>query len=155
VSNSARKIWNLSGADKWLHCLALLSLTGASLALLVLPAHRLASPDLKPHDRVEHSSLAVLNQSLHIGQAVERIARRCFWKPVCLPQAIATAWLLERQGISFEVLLGVKGAVPTLEAHAWVEVGNTIIVGGDKRHEYKLIGPLSREQPTANTDRHS
>jgi hypothetical protein len=153
VPNSARKIWNLSAADKWLHCLALLSLTSASLALLVLPAHRLASPSLKPHGQVEHASLAVLNQSVHIGQTVERIARRCFWKPVCLPQAIATAWLLKRRGISFEVLLGVKDAFPTLEAHAWVEVGNTIIVGGDNRHEYRLIGPLSQAESTANTGR--
>jgi hypothetical protein len=145
MPNSAEMFWGLSGADKGLHCLALSALAGASLALIALPAHKLSPSSAGLQGQSERHGSGTLKRAIYIGHVVERISRRCFWKPVCLPQAIATAWILKGESISFSVLLGVKKSPPGLEAHAWVEVENTIVIGGANHHEYRLIGPLNQE----------
>lgn len=68
-------------------------------------------------------------QARRIGRAVEGVAGRLPWHPVCLPQAIATRWLLKRRGIPCSSHLGVTGRAP-LAAHAWVTVGDHVVQGG-------------------------
>lgn len=49
----------------------------------------------------------------------------------CLPQALAARFLLGWYGEECQVRIGVaKGAGGKLEAHAWVESGGEVIVGG-------------------------
>jgi hypothetical protein len=68
-----------------------------------------------------------------VGRAVERVAAHLPWHPRCLPQAIATRWMLRRRGIGCEAHLGVTGTDP-LEAHAWITVHGAVVQGGPVRH---------------------
>ena len=64
-----------------------------------------------------------------IGIAMKR-SSKLVPAATCLPQALATRVMLERRGISNELLIGVaKSDAGGLEAHAWVEVGDQVIVG--------------------------
>lgn len=50
----------------------------------------------------------------------------------CLTRALAAGWLLRRSG-GAQLIIGVAtgGAPPTLEAHAWLERGGVVILGGE------------------------
>jgi hypothetical protein len=64
-----------------------------------------------------------------IGIAVRR-ASRLVPAATCLPQALTTRVMLERRGIPNELVIGVtKAGTGTLEAHAWIEVDDRVIVG--------------------------
>lgn len=68
-----------------------------------------------------------------MGRAVERVARVLPWRPKCLPQAIATRWMLRRRGISSVGHLGVTDTQP-MAAHAWVTVSGAVVQGGPVAH---------------------
>lgn len=68
-----------------------------------------------------------------VGQAVSRAARR-IPGATCLTQALAAELLLRRRGVEALLRIGVsreKGE--ELKAHAWVESGGRVVVGGDPR----------------------
>jgi transglutaminase-like putative cysteine protease len=48
---------------------------------------------------------------------------------VCLPRAMATQAMLRRRGIASRLCLGVARDGRSLAAHAWVEVGQQVIIG--------------------------
>jgi hypothetical protein len=62
--------------------------------------------------------------------AVER-ARRAVPGTTCLTRALAAGWMLRRRGQPARVVIGVAMASGTLEAHAWLELGGTVIIGGE------------------------
>jgi hypothetical protein len=51
-------------------------------------------------------------------------------RATCLAQAIAARWLLPRTGNDVVVWIGVAAPGPDFEAHAWVESGGDVILGG-------------------------
>ncbi len=56
-------------------------------------------------------------------------ARNLPWNCVCLPRAIAGKLLLARRGFESTIRLGVGLKEGALSAHAWLEVGPTILIG--------------------------
>ena len=64
-----------------------------------------------------------------VASAVTWMAARLPWHPSCLPQAIATRWMLRRRGIACQAHLGVVSTDP-FAAHAWVTVGGSVVQGG-------------------------
>ena len=72
-----------------------------------------------------------------IGRAVERVSRVLPWRPVCLPQAIATRAMLRRRGVPCDSHLGVMKTDP-VTAHAWVTVGGTVVQGAPVDHVKEL-----------------
>jgi hypothetical protein len=99
------------------------------LALLVLPFRRV------------HAFMAVQRlESQRPGRAPARqwawavgvVARRIPGAS-CLTQALALQWLLAREGQAAIIHLGVaKQAAAGFEAHAWLESGGEILIGGDE-----------------------
>lgn len=81
-----------------------------------------------------------------IRWAVRRWSRASGGHFTCLMQAMAVQALLARQGVSSAVVLGVKpgraGADPT--AHAWLRVGQWVIVGGEERDGHLAVASYSR-----------
>ncbi len=78
-----------------------------------------------------------LAEARRIGAIVERVAGKLPWHPVCLPQAIATRWLLRRRHIRCDSHVGITSTQP-LEAHAWVSVGDVVVQGGPVQHAAEL-----------------
>lgn len=67
-----------------------------------------------------------------VAYIIPRMAARVPWKSDCLVQAIAAQNWLERHGIHSSIVLGVpKQPQEQFEAHAWLRVGRSTIIGGD------------------------
>jgi hypothetical protein len=77
-----------------------------------------------------------------VGRAVHRVAR-VIPRATCLTQALATLWMLAGRGYTGTLRVGVKpGSDGGLLAHAWVEHGTRIIIGGDGVDEYAVMPSL-------------
>jgi hypothetical protein len=63
--------------------------------------------------------------------AIEHVAAGGRMKSACLPRALAAQAMLRRRGILSRLCLGVARAGGETLAHAWLEVGEDRIVGGD------------------------
>jgi hypothetical protein len=117
---------------------AALALTVASLAVRVLGSSRttrlLGFPATADQPQPSAAPGAGVRR---VGRAVERVSRVLPWRPVCLPQAIATRAMLRRRGIACDSHLGVIGSDP-VTAHAWVTVGGTVVQGGPVGHVREL-----------------
>jgi Transglutaminase-like superfamily len=68
-----------------------------------------------------------------VARAITRVAAALPWHPTCLPQAIATRWMLRRRGIGCETHLGIVSTAP-FSAHAWVSVRGVVVQGGPVPH---------------------
>jgi hypothetical protein len=67
-----------------------------------------------------------------VAFAIPRAAARVPWRATCLVQALAAQSWLARMGIASELKLGArKVSGGRLDAHAWLEAGGRIVVGGD------------------------
>jgi hypothetical protein len=67
-----------------------------------------------------------------LASAVVRVSRSVP-RATCLTQALALDWLLRRHGHAASVEIGVtKDARGQLAAHAWVESGGSVLIGGDE-----------------------
>lgn len=63
----------------------------------------------------------------------------------CLPLAIATQYWLSRCGVPADLKIGVRrDASGDLEAHAWVEQGGRVLIGGSPSpDQYQTLPALN------------
>ena len=67
-----------------------------------------------------------------IAFSIPLAARRVPWRADCLIQALAGEHWLRRRGIASQIVIGVKNDGPApLDAHAWLEAGDRIVIGGE------------------------
>lgn len=137
---SSTSFWKLAfllDVERWhqrqLTTSAVLRLVSARLLVRLIPfarwSHRLGMRG--------DATAAMLATAMQQGRLVERAAHRTPLKFKCLPQAVALSSLLRQQGIPHRVVLAVRPAALRHAAdslHAWVEAGETIILG-------ELAGP--------------
>ena len=72
------------------------------------------------------------------------IAARYVPRATCLTQALTAQWLLTRSGCATHLRIGVaKGNDNVLKAHAWLECGGRVVVGGEWHEEYVAFPPLN------------
>ena len=71
-------------------------------------------------------------------------AARCVPGATCLTQAMAARILLARRGFTSEVCYGVNRVPGRIAAHAWLESGGRVIVGGDRLETWLPLAPLER-----------
>lgn len=114
---------------------AAITLCAASARLRTVPRGRLVTvlgePEVPAGDADERPATATpgqLRRGRRVGRMVERVAGLLPWHPVCLPQALATQWMLERRRVPSVLHLGVADA-RSMDAHAWVTVGARKVVG--------------------------
>ena len=66
----------------------------------------------------------------------------------CLTQALATQVLLTRRGHQTSLQIGVaRGEENQFQAHAWLECGGKVVIGGSELERYTRIVALERETP--------
>jgi hypothetical protein len=74
-----------------------------------------------------------------IGRCLARIGGRTPWRSKCLEQALAGRIMLGRRGIASSIHLGLDrkaGATSMsqgMDAHAWLVVGDQVVMGGGER----------------------
>jgi hypothetical protein len=59
-------------------------------------------------------------------------AARVVPRATCLVQALAGQWLIARAGAPVALQLGVALGERGLEAHAWLESGDRVVLGGEE-----------------------
>ena len=96
-------------------------------------ARRLARPQVPQH---------TAEQCQRVAFAIPRIARRLPWRADCLVQALAGQAWLSAEGIGAEIVVGTaRGADGRFEAHAWLQDGDVVILGGDISRFEPLLKP--------------
>ncbi|MCK5168260.1 MAG: lasso peptide biosynthesis B2 protein, partial [Bacteroidales bacterium] len=72
---------------------------------------------------------------------IRRWKRYLPWKVKCFEEAIAAKKVLEKYKISSTLYMGVdKNAEKELIAHAWLKVGNEIIIGKKGHEKFVVVG---------------
>jgi hypothetical protein len=130
-----------------------LLIAGLQLALAVLPFRRVMGGVYRvarPHASVgsgpgEHSQF---DRDLAVW-AVEAAGRRLLSRNPCLPKALAVLILFRRGGEDAEMHVGVTRELDgSVQAHAWVESGGQVVIGGDVPIEsYTRLPGLDRKFP--------
>lgn len=72
--------------------------------------------------------------------AVTAAARRSPVEFVCFPQALAGYWMLRRRGVAATLVYGVaRSETQELQAHTWLMVGETIVLGGEAAAKFTPV----------------
>jgi hypothetical protein len=83
--------------------------------------------------------------------SIEAVAARVPWRAVCLQQGLALQWMLRMRGIDAVLHYGLaKEKGEELEAHAWVAVGDNLIIGGEIAPKFRCVATFP-ESETATT----
>lgn len=128
----------MSAADRLMVCEAILLLGLARLIVLSVP-FRFMAPWLRRAPDKGVGDPVLLRR---IGRAVTVAARNVPWNAVCLPQALAAKAMLARRGLGASFRLGAGlDRQGKLVAHAWLVVGDTVVVGAGGISD---ITPLTR-----------
>jgi hypothetical protein len=99
----------------------------ARLALWLIPLARIFAWMNRPLRRIRRFAT---DEARWIAWSVETIGARPWMNALCLPRAVAAQAMLRRRGIASRLCLGVACDEDALAAHAWVEVGHEVVVGG-------------------------
>lgn len=97
----------------------------ARLAVRILPAARLFAWAAHPPRRINRFAV---DEAEWVAWAIGRAGL----KTPCLPRALAAHAMLRRRGIVSKLCLGVARSGDAFAAHAWIEVGAKMIVGGEE-----------------------
>ncbi len=149
----------MNWADRILLLEAWLHLGAARLALQVLP-FRLISRHLGPQlgaVDLPASREVVPVEAHRVTRAVGIVSRHTPWESTCLAQAMAGKIMLERRAVPSRLYLGTrKDGAGNLVAHAWLRVGNAIVLGGGERGTFTVLaafGGLTGPEPGVDSVR--
>jgi len=106
---------------------ATLMLALACIAVRFVPPARLFLWANSPPRRVRRFATGEVDW---VTWAVDNIGMRAWMNAPCLPRALAARAMLCRRGIASRLCLGVARNGDALAAHAWLEIGETKIIGG-------------------------
>jgi len=123
---------------------AVLLVVAARLSLRLCPyrvVRRLAGWLARPTARLRAPAAV-------IALAVAAAGRRVPGGRNCLAQALAAHVLLGRHGHASRLRLGVaRGAAGEFAAHAWVEIGDAVLVGATGRERFTPLPALDGADP--------
>jgi hypothetical protein len=121
---------------------AAVALTVARLVVHLLPSKWVFAWAGQPPRRTRRFGR---DQVEWISWAVETAGASPWIKALCLPRALAAQAMLRRRGIASRLCLGVLRQNTSLVAHAWIEIGEEMIVGGAGASGFTKIAEYGRE----------
>jgi Transglutaminase-like superfamily len=122
---------------------AMIVLTGVKLAMGVLPAARLLAWVGRPQRRLRRFAG---EEVAWVAWAIETLGTKSWMRTSCLSRSLAAQIMLRRRGIVSRVCLGVAGGAEALAAHAWVEVGGDVVVGGMEARLFTRLAAYGGER---------
>ena len=126
-----RRFWKLPAEEKTvlLRALILLPLVRAGLRTLGWRRVQAAlATGVRTSGALEGYDVAVMARARRTARLVAAAAQ---WTGgTCLARSVVLAHILAGQGFPAELRIGVRNADSKLEAHAWVEIGGTILNDG-------------------------
>ena len=108
----------------------------ARIAVRWLPSARLLAWADRP---VRHIRRFATDEVHWIDWSIERAGALPGMNVLCLPRALAAHAMLRRRGISSRLCLGVAHDGGEFAAHAWIEVDEKKIVGGEEAGAFTQI----------------
>lgn len=138
--------------DKLFFLDAVLLLSISKMVVLTLPFKKVA-----PYLGKVNSPIDNRLDSLQTAKAervklfVQMAAGNVPFKSVCLDQAMAGMLLLRRFKIPSNLCLGVKrnDKEQKLDAHAWIECGGRILIGGQRSLQYTKVAHFANSPKQA------
>ncbi len=134
-----RKFVRFSPSERRLLLRAIGAVAGVRVLLWLLPLQRLRTL-IERTSRASRHALAASPEEIvwAVTAAAHYIPRA-----TCLTQALSALWLLQRTGGSGLLRLGVaRGEDGAIKAHAWLESGGRVMIGGGQLEEYIALPPL-------------
>jgi hypothetical protein len=138
-----RRFFRLPRGERWLLLKAALLLATIRIGLRLLPFQTLKQLlDSASKSRATHQF-----SSDRIVWAVTAAGRYVLGDGPCLTQALAVQLLLKRRGYPASLRIGVsRKKKGELEAHAWVESEDRVVVGGGDLSDYTPLPALDGEK---------
>ena len=137
-----RKFFRLPRSERWLLIKAALLLGVTRIGLRLLPFQtlkRLLDSASQPRATDQFSSDRIV-------WAVTTASRYVLGDKPCLTQALAVQLLFKRRGYPASLRIGVaRKGKGELQAHAWVESEDRIVVGGGELSDYTPFPALDGE----------
>jgi hypothetical protein len=119
---------------------AVLAITG--LAVRFLPAGSVFAWARRPPRRIERFRG---NEIECVCWAIETAGGTRWMKTPGLTRALAAQMMLRRRGIASRLCLGVARQNDVVIAHAWIEIGSEVIVGGPGARRFTKIAEFGQE----------
>jgi hypothetical protein len=108
---------------------ATVRLAMAQLAVRFLPATWILRWARRQPRRINR--FALFTAAGWVRWSIETAAAKPWLNAACLPRALAAQAMLRRRGIPSRLCLGVAREGSKLSAHAWIELGQDLIVVGE------------------------
>lgn len=142
--NKLTKFRQLSYSEKWMfvQSLVLLPLNGAGLRLVGFRRWLAILTTLAPLKGRLAADEASVGKALTVARLVKVAAAHGLYRANCLPQSLATWWLLRWLGIESDLRIGARKADGRIEAHAWVEYSGRIL--NDSADVHQRFTPFDR-----------
>lgn len=93
------------------------------------------------------SARAQSEAALRTVRAVRSAELHGLTKPNCLERSMTLWWMLRRDGIEGELHIGARHQAGKFEAHAWVELGGTVLNDAADVHQHyaRFDAPIAAE----------
>jgi len=119
-----RTFSRLTTAERLVALEAALGLTATWIALRTLGFRRwrrvLESLAIRKKTNVPSAEVST-REIANVVRIEEAAARNLFFDTNCLEQSLVLWWLLQKRGVSADLLIGARKGADRFEAHAWVE----------------------------------
>ncbi len=115
---------------------AALTLIIARFAVRILPPARIFAWVNRPLKRIRRFAADEVGW---VAWSVETIGAKPWMNALCLPRAVAAQAMLRRRDIASRLCLGVACDEGAFSAHAWIEVGHDVIVGGAEAARFTQV----------------
>ena len=142
IWDSLKRFFQRPRRQKFLIIEAYLYLLLARAAVLLLPFKRVASLiGSKGESPVEAVTSDIPAQ---VQWSIVTASRYAFWNTLCLTQALAAKFMLNRRGIKSTLYLGTtRPSDEKFLAHAWLRCGEMIVTGEQGREGYTVVACFS------------
>lgn len=126
---------------------AALALMLAWMLVFLVPLRLLGTvnaPGARPESPDDTRFLA---RAQGVARRANRVADRLPWRSTCLVRAVAVWLLLRRRGSrAAAIRLGVRRQDGLLQAHAWLLLGGTILIGAEEADGYVPLADMRQER---------
>ncbi len=96
-----------------------------------------------PADTCDRRDEAALVLGVAVAARVRWVATRLPWSSSCLVRAVAGLMLLRRRGVrGARIRFGVAKGADGLKAHAWLILGEAMLLGGEVAADYAAVAEL-------------
>ncbi len=121
---------------------AALMLAFARVAVRLLPPARIFAWANRPQRR---SRRFAADQARWVAWSIDTMSAKPWIKASCLVSALAAHAMLRRRGIASRLCLGVARDEGAVAAHAWIEVGQDVIVGAAEAVRFTRIAQFGAD----------